>query len=324
MLYSFCRQRGTSESYYELQKQMIRDASNRLFETYSDVRVCVIQYKENEADIVGSYTYPVWQTGAAYMSTVLGKLTYKVTSTYCNRGAAFSLMLDNIDFRDNAGKFVFQIMNGNTTVGNGYFSQLDVCTKCDINYSEIFPRGWYYEDSSYGAKVESAIAATNGLKLTFSNQTAETIYDHIVGHLASPQLTYIVKLPTNYKEIHLKGILDPENQVNSDEDSLTDWEEVDTTKVSWDANGEIILPTLQECMGNTAKPYAVKGLSRIKDKLSVDGLTMSEFEKRMNEVLNNIPILPLLSNPCDADTDGDGLEEFWLDCRMLEIFYCIF
>lgn len=310
---------GTSESYYELQRQMIKDVSDRLFETYSDVRICVIQYKENNADIVGSYTYPIWQTGAAYMSTILDKLTYEATSAYCNRGAAFSLMLGNIDFRENAGKFVFQIMNGNTSVGSGYFSQLDVCARCDINYSEISPSGWHYIDSSYEAKVESAIAATNGLNLTFSSQTAETVYNHIVEHLAPPQLSYVVKLPANYKEIHLHGVLDPDNQVNSDEDSLTDWKEVDTTKISWGGEGEIILPTLQECMGYTEKLYAVNGLLRITEKMFIDGIPMSEFEKRMNDALNNIPLLPILSNPCDADTDGDGLNDD-VDANPMHVF----
>lgn len=310
---------GSSENYYKREKQMIENVSDRLFETYSDVRICIIEYKENGAAFVASDTASVWQTEADALSNALETLSYDVTTEYCNRGAAFSLMLDSVSFRDNAGKFVFQIMNGNTTVESGYFSQLDACVKRDINYSEISPSGWHYEDAAYGAKVESAIEATNGVNLTFSSGTEDDVYEHITEYLVPPQFTYVVKLATNYQEIHLKGILSPDNNVNSDQDSLMDWEEVDTTKISWNAEGEILVPTLAECMDYVQKPYAANGLSRIKDKLTVDAITMSEFEKRMYNALNNIGVLPILSNPCDEDTDGDGLWDD-VDANPMHVF----
>lgn len=300
---------GTHESSYNAQKQMIKTVTDQLFDTYSDVRICIIEYKENAANIVESFSCKTWLINSTAVSVALNKLTYETNENYCNRGTAFSLMLKDIVFKDNAGKFVFQIMNGNTTVGSGYFSQLDACEQLEINYSEIMPVGFQYRSEVYAQMVANAIAKTNGLSLVMSNNIALAVYNHIISHVAPPQVKFNAIIPTGWKKIVLKGVLDPDNGVKSDEDLLTDWEEVDTDKIDWDTEGNVLLPTIQECIGYAMKPYAVEGLERFKSASYVSGMPLSDFEKYLYHVLNTTCILPIHSDPTLADSDEDSYQD---------------
>jgi hypothetical protein len=59
-------------------------------------------------------------------------------------------------------------------------------------------------------------------------------------------------------------MLNPLNKVETDGDSLTDWQEVDTDKIDWEADGAILLPTISNCLEFGDKTYAEDGLERFK------------------------------------------------------------
>ena len=48
-------------------------------------------------------------------------------------------------------------------------------------------------------------------------------------------------MPTRWKKITLKGNLSPDNGIDTDGDTLTDWEEVDTTKIKINTDNSIEL-----------------------------------------------------------------------------------
>lgn len=121
------------------------------------------------------------------------------------------------------------------------------------------------------------------------------------------QMVFNAIVPTGWKTISLKGILDSENGVNSDDDTLTDWKEVMTEKLSWDTDGTVILPTIQECISYATKPYAEEGLSRFKSEQWVSGMPSSDFERYLYYVINNTYILPIYSDPTEEDSDGDNI-----------------
>ena len=75
------------------------------------------------------------------------------------------------------------------------------------------------------------------------------IYNHISENTPEPQ-EYNIVLPTSWERITLIDKLSSENGVNSDTDTLTDWEETDTESgiITWDDDGNIQLPTVQECL----------------------------------------------------------------------------
>ena len=293
---------GDLPSIFESQKEMIIADCEDAFEAYNDVRVYLIGYEVNNAKFLKTYNghtdMNAYYSNIEEVRAALNSVTYVQTSEYCNRGAAFTKMINEVVFRDNAGKFVFQIMNGSTTVNASYFSELDACARGNINYSEVMPSGYHYISSEYGARVNTAITDTGGLNLTYGSDTEVKIYEHIVDNIAPPHIEFNVIIPTGWKDISLVDVISPDNHAKSDSDNLTDWEEIDTESglITWDNNGNIQLPTFKKCL----EAAADRGYNVISEYNN----TVPSY---MRSYFYNEEILPIHSNPCDDDTDGDSL-----------------
>lgn len=303
---------GQLENTFISQKKMIVDDMNSLIEKYGNgnVRFCIITYGLSGANIFKFTGDDIWFTNSTAVNLALNSISYQTTSGYTDRGTAFELLQNNVTFRDNASKYIIQVMNGSTEVGTMYFNQINTCKKLNINYSEIIPAGYYYISPEYGKQVSDAIESTKGMNITFDTESTTKVYNHICAHAAPSQITFGAIVPTGWKTISLKGILDPDNGVNSDTDDLTDWEEVMTDMISWDNDGSIILPTVQNCIDSTDKGYSLEGLDRFKSAEYRSGMPSSDFEKNFYYVCNNITVLPIYSNPCDEDSDGDGINDY--------------
>lgn len=96
-----------------------------------------------------------------------------------------------------------------------------------------------------------------------------------------------------------KNILDPNNGANSDNDDLTDWQEVDTESglITWDNDGNIQLPTFEQCLNKVHD----QGFSYVLNEYS------DSIPSYMHRYFYGVEILPIKSNPCEEDSDGDGL-----------------
>lgn len=300
---------GSSEENFFLQLMMIHEVTERIYDEYEEVRVCIIEYGEKSASFAGSYSYPVWQPAHAYLFSALERLQYTETNAFCNRGAAFSLM-KGLDFRENAAKFVFHLANGSSTIHGGFLTELDVCARQNINYTEILPMGFYYMDEGFGKQLRDAIAKTNGLSLTYTAETPEIVYEHIVAHIAPAQVRFEAILPTGWQTVVLNGILDPENAVDTDGDGLTDWEEADTDRLRWDTDGSVILPSIQECMAYPEKPYAEAGLDRFVKSTIGEVKLDPVWQTTLRLLLKNTYVLPVHSDPASADSDGDSYSDY--------------
>lgn len=301
---------GTSELDYELQYNMIKSVTTNLFLNYADVRVCIIEYGETEAAILPSATEPVWQTDIGKVAGALGKIGgYELTYEYCNRGAAFSMMND-LDFRESAAKFVFHLANGNSGVQAGFFSELDVCAQKQINYTEILPLGSYYLDENFAAALQAAIEKTKGLSLTYTDETPDIVYEHIISHIAPPKYEFEVIVPNGWKKIKLDSILTVDGLTDTDEDKLLDREEVNVELVYWEVDGKIVLPTLQECMMLANKPYAEEGMTRFLNDRTSTSMPSTAYHETIRGLINNTYILPIISDPSTIDSDGDGYSDY--------------
>jgi len=286
---------GCNERDYILQRNMIANVMKKLQEQYgkNNVRVSVITF-----GYFGGY-FPnskEWFTDPDELRLALCQ-KYDYTTSFANRGAAFNTLISDVSFREDASKFVFFVTNGPTTVDQGDFSQLDVCSLLPVNYSEISPSYLVYSDS-YGKSVADAIAKTGGKSFTFNSKTSETdVYNHICANVKSHKTEYQAIVPTGWSTIKLKGILDPDNDVDTDEDGLTDWKEVDNKLISFSADGTVNLPTLAKCMSMPGKPYVESSMAKYYD---------SDF---VGPIPSSIYILPITSNPAEKDTDFDGIDD---------------
>ncbi len=125
-------------------------------------------------------------------------------------------------------------------------------------------------------------------------------------------------LISGYEYVELKGRLNKYNHIDSDyeecvegendfhkNDHLTDWEEVgvdywtdpDMGLMSYDDEGNAILPTIMDCLEFTELTYVEEGLKRCQQDLKYN----------FGEAIRGKRVLPILSDPTRADSDGDGI-----------------
>ncbi len=309
---------GTSPNIWSSQKNMIQQVSDNLYTNLSDVRVCIIEFKESSANIVESSTSSIWQENSDCISEALSSLTYRYTQEYCDRGLAFSQLLNFVELRDNSSKFVFQLSNGATTA-HRHIDQLILCSQLNINYSEIRPAGWYYESSSYAELIDEAIKKANGLNIYFNSDTHNIVYEHISEHIAPPQTMFTALLSTGLKEICLDESLSPTNNADTDDDTLTDWNEVKTEYLTWYADGTVILPTFQDMVDKVSDDlfYVENGYLQVLNKFKsinyeeyiIDpesGVTIPNPDEYINP-LQYTQILPINSDPTNEDGDKDSI-----------------
>ena len=107
--------------------------------------------------------------------------------------------------------------------------------------------------------------------------------------------TYKIIFSTGLTTIKLDQKLKNGSLADKDSDGLKDWDEVNVklignnlTKISYSD-----LPSLSDCVGKINLSYVTEGMAEIYRRLNLDG--------------NRFKILPLISDPTDADSDNDGI-----------------
>ena len=303
---------GLSPTDFQREKDMIVQVAQKLETNHPDasVRIGVLAFHYNYAEWLMS-DGEKWFTSSASLKNVLSRQGYGFITNYCRISKAFELFCDTADLREDAARFVYTVYNGN--IGYGlwdFYNQNSICSKFDIHYSEIYLKGYSYLSKETETRVLTLIESTKGIFLEFSYFAAGEVYEHIrqnVEPVVQP-VDFNVILPTGWNQITLTQPLSSTNGANSDTDSLTDWEEVNTNMVSWDANGEIVLPTIYECMQSTEVAYAQSGLDRFLSNIMTEP-NLSDCQARMDYVVHNCEILPIYSNPVEEDTDQDGIND---------------
>ncbi|MCM1530192.1 MAG: hypothetical protein NC093_09390 [Alistipes sp.] len=280
---------GTSQANFNTEKNLIQNFSAYVFNKYENVNVTIITFDKSNANILRSPTNNMYLRSSIDVYSTLNRISYKYEPDYCDREQAFSQLLDNNIVREDADKFVYQLVNGKSSsyVYNNHFSVINGLVG---NYSEIFPNGWHYEDSSYGASVKRAIEKNGNLYITLDDDTYSKLTEHLEGKLSPARPVYEILLPTKWKKISLDGELGPDNNIDTDGDTLTDWEEVDIDELIELGDGNYTLP-------ETNLKSLLEALKRYNNDnyLFITG--------------NTLPIyyLPILSDPTTKDTDNDGL-----------------
>ena len=196
----------------------------------------------------------------------------------------------------NVTNYIFEIYSQNDAVfeQNTANELLTEAKKKGIKISIVSPS----KASLSGFQADLA-KDTEGLVINdLKNFNFSTIYNHVYGKPLPEQDFYAV-LASGYQLVKLNGRLNAFNGIDTDGDTLSDWDEVDINHwvecglITYDSNNEIVLPTLGKCIGFVEKPYVNEGLGRI-SWYYVQQL----WEKS---------VLPIISDPTREDSDGDGL-----------------
>lgn len=115
-----------------------------------------------------------------------------------------------------------------------------------------------------------------------------------------PTEEYTLYYANNWKKVNLRGKLSPDNKIDSDGDTLTDWEEVDTSRLTWHSGGNFEFPVIN-------MSYFLKDISRF---------NTYEFMSLLKN-MKPITYVPVLSDPSLVDTDGDEWDDL-IDPNKLE------
>lgn len=291
---------GNNKSLFEQQKKDIKTTAEQIFKMYDDVRIYIIGYNKNSASFYKTSSQN-YSTNLTQVSGSLDKIKYTSITGTGNRGTAFNILMKNKYFRDYAAKFTFLIYNNSkqSVVPDGYKNQLDFCISRDVHYSE-FMKPWGYTNNGYGRLVKSYITKSDGIIMNDSTSMAQDMYYYILKHISAPTINFNAALPGNIKKIKLNGVLSPNNKVDTDKDGLTDWNEIDRGcgLIKWNSSGNIILPTLREYINKSNKNSAITSIFA----------TYMKYPSQINNKLNT-SILPIKSNPCSKDSDGDGFPD---------------
>ena len=221
----------------------------------------------------------------------MNSINYTHDNTQYEANNRFNKVLSEVDLRDNSDIFIYTLYNhGYYPVSHNNLSSLAFC-KMNIGiYSEILPKNWHYQDLNYEKNIESAISNNNGLFIQLDENTLSSLMSNLHDNLSPPRPVYEIINPTNWKKISLDGELSPTNNIDTDRDSLTDWEEVDTSRLIWNEDGSFDIPTLS-----------------VSDIIS----TMSRYnDAKYNYLFEEIPskrFLPIISDPTMEDSDKDGI-----------------
>lgn len=284
---------GTSSSNFNTEKSVISNFAQTIFNEYEDVRVYIIKFNKDEADFCKpSYLLDSniqYLTQYSDVISALKTITYTSEYNYCDRGQAFQKLFTNVDLRENADKFIYQFVNGKTKSYTNY-DQTSVLNSNLGAYSEIFPSGWYYEDASFGNNIKNRITKRGDLFITLDDDTYSDMIKHLEGKISPERVVYEILLPTSWKTVLLEGEISPDSDVDTDKDTLTDWEEVDTERLVWYDDGSFDIPTF-----NIAT--VVLQMQRFNSDFSEEYFSSSTTHY----------YLPIISDPTLKDSDDDKI-----------------
>ncbi len=289
---------GTSSSEFDAEKQLIIDFASSVIKNYSNVKITVIEFKKDKATLLTDVLGREYFTNIPFLFAALNNVEYSYESDYCDRGQAFKILLNDVSLNYEHDIYVYKLINGNTTSYGSYDNE-NIISKVKNNevraYSEIMPYGWHYRDTSVHERISKAITDNKDLFITLNSNTLSAMDTHFSTKLSPARPVYEIIVPTKWKKISLDGELDPNNNIDTDEDTLTDWKEVDTERLIWNEDGSFEIPTF-----NIAE--LVNHINRFQSP---------DYNFLSYELTNNSPrhYLPILSDPTVVDSDGDELND---------------
>lgn len=275
-----------SASAHTLAAEQVERICATAFSESKDVRVYILNH--DGTPVVNSYG-STYATNNAVLAEMISSIKY-ATGTYIPISYALNALYQ-LNLRAEAHKYYFNIDNSyNVSFGNYPYTTLR-----SKNISGSVAHGNAISTHLYGRMC----SYSGGVWVTNDHDFANPFIKHIYGYIPEiKNCSFEAIVPNGWKTITLDKQLDSKNGVDTDEDNLTDWDEVMNEKLTIAADGTYILPTLQECMGYAEKPYAEAGLDRLFSSHYVNILqAMRTF------------ILPIRSDPTEKDSDGDRLSD---------------
>ena len=169
-------------------------------------------------------------------------------------------------------------------------------------------RGIFYPDNTQEVKAQVMMlnVAVNNNEQEMT--TADTVNTNIVEILGEgDKAIYRVITPINLQKIKLKDVLKKDSGIDTDKDGIYDWDEVNISLIDDNNNRK------PDSSPEKLTKVTEKHLPSIQDMLEiynwkdyVSDVPYSLMEEHSYLDRTKIKVLPIYSNPADADSDGDG------------------
>ena len=321
---------------FEFEKKLIHDISAYAFKTYKNVCVHLIPY--------GFTTQPIdlhdgWikytENSIGEVDNALEKIEYQGYGQPAYRNLGYKFAADNLmnSYRPTTKSFVINLINGSTS-----FIKDKYKNDCEWVYSYFWYNEMVFSEVVYnGNKFDTYLS--NYIKGNASDVKNVNMRQHILNN-TGVDLTLDTKSNSNYndiisnmneridrnslhggyspidwKPIILNGELNSENSIDTDGDSLTDWEETDVDKLIKYDDGSFDLPTMRDYISKIENTSYRESIVRfIEGKLSnaanssVNGRAFAPTNKSNTTATSfyNIHVLSYNSDLINKDRDGDG------------------
>jgi len=295
----------TRKKYYEQYKSDILVASKEILKKIPNARISVIEYNETSSSYLLTDEAKQWAYNYEEMVQIISKSVFTDNNVFCNMTNAYRLLLNEKQYRTGATRFAFMFYTGESYYGGIWknYTLDDVFTSGKYNYSELMPIGWKYKTKEQEESVIFNINKCKGIFLTTNDPCGGTIYNHIYNNTMPAEKKLNAILATGLEEVILDEPLS-DSDIDTDEDGLRDWDEVDTQSelIKWNTDGSIVLPTFKDCIDKKGEDlfYVKEGLERF-------------FGDNPGNPYYNVyytEVLPIVSDPTDEDGDEDFLSDY--------------
>ena len=298
-----------AQSVYQQELDLMESVTDYVLENYRNARVYVIDYKFDNAEVLkfGGRDYC---TNVTALSRGIRNIKYDEIDQldFCDTTIPFNLLKNELELRQNVNTYIYHMHNGSNTYSTPYDDGISICESTIGIFSQVVPDGYapYGEteedlqrSQQYWQDLDEAIENNDGINIVFDDNASQTVIDHIGSNLdyILERTEYDALLGTTLKKVTLKTPLNPTNGTDSDDDTLTDWEEVDASHITIDMNGYISLPTVEVLIA-AARLYDTNEI------LVWDVYNYSAKYMALS-VVGRRQVLPCLSDPTLKDTDGD-------------------
>jgi hypothetical protein len=315
---------GNNPVGFNTQKQFLIQFGQQALSSFPNLNIRVLHCFADNA-----YFDTGWLADTGSFAGAVGGMTYTVTSQNpLIFGNAYSTALNLSSYRPDSKRFSIALQNSSNGSFPGLFGSTDpslteLCITTPLN-------------SLPDSRSNVYFGRWNITEITvFNNRMPEFLIGFVANHSGIPPITndpepvcgvdnfvcneadctlckpetvleiWSVIIGTGWKEIDLAGPLNAYNGIDTDEDGITDWNEVYTQHplmiLSSCENYIKEIPTIQDCLDHVG---ALRGYP---------DYIVNAFEaerRKYGNMAKHFPVLLIHSDPTEKYTTNDGLSDF--------------
>ena len=297
----FCinnKSHGLSDIEFESIKENMLIIGKSVFYESGSARIYVV---DQHGNIVQTSNGKDYATNSKHLETMIEQLSNSTAQTP-SLTEQTNVLLNTLALRDNA--FKTAVFIGDSSIPSNGSSTISKIANADIHCCVVEPR------TQSGSWYDRLSLATNGLLIYNFLEFSDELLEYIYGYIPEvPFVTYTLINSTQLKTTTLEAELNSLSDTDTDKDGLTDWDEIDKCRVTINSDGNVVLQTYKEYVDFYCDSYTwyQEWSARYDDLKNKDG-------KSIDEILSEIYVLPIVSDPTSIDGDDDGI----LDCDEFE------